>query len=387
MFNLAPPYPRDVAITLLVGFLLLLVVGTQRKSTPVLVAAGFVLGMVGLDGAEAFFVGMGIALAWSAFPIGVGRPRVAAALLLPALGAYSLWFVPQVINYVRLDGYINLTVLGPVTLPPGAILVSWGLVTPLAVYGAIRWLPRARGKPGERTALVLLLISASWVIAATIIPALLGEAFLSVGRAHRYWPLLYLSLALYAALGVSDLFERAKAARRWVAAALVAVVLAVALPSPVVAGLAVSDYGRESESIQWALRGDRRALLNLISPTTGDRCVAAVPFELDEPTWAYTGYRLVLFRWPVLHPGNLARIRWAGIYEHIPGDEQRIEDNRTLVRGLTDLRSWRQVADRYGVDVVVTASDRVGEGIFRRLPHERSRDQPYSVIRLTDCGT
>ena len=41
------------------------------------------------------------------------------------------------VSYFRLGGFVDTTFLGPVALPAWAILGAWGIITPLALVGAI----------------------------------------------------------------------------------------------------------------------------------------------------------------------------------------------------------------------------------------------------------
>lgn len=386
-YDLAPSFPRDVAWTLLVGCLLLLVQGLRSDATFVLVASGVVLGLVGLTGAESFFVGFGAVVAMTILPAHVARRRLAGCVLLPALGVYALWVVPQVLSYLRLGGYVNLTVVGPVTLPAWAILISWGILTPLAAVGVASCLPRARDDVVLRLVGAVTVVAGATVLAATIVPAVLGRAFLSLGRPHRYWPLLCFGVALLAALGVARVLAWASRGPRWMVPAVVVVVVGLALPSPVVASLALSREHRHHGLFEAAVRGDPAGLLNLVSPAAGGRCQVAVPLSLDSQVWAYSGYRLVAHRGRHRRPGNGARIRWRDIYEHITPPEQRLRDNRLLTNGSGSRARWDEVAAAYGVDVVVVPNARSYRPALRGRPRAAADDAPFTVFRLSRCGT
>jgi hypothetical protein len=382
-YNTPPPFPRDLALLLLIAFLVLLVAGLRRKRRDLLVAAGLVLGLAGLAGAESFFVGFAVALVIAAFPPGMDRRTVAPSLLLPAVGLYAVWLIPLAINYVRLGGFVNITIRPPVELTATAILSSWGIATPLAVIGFAWWVRRARTHPGARTALVLLAVTGGLLLFSALIPRGLGEAFLSLGRRHRYWPLLHLAVVTFAALGASEVLERAA---RWhvaVAGALAFILIALVGWSSVRSALADP---RSRDSLLEAVRGGPGALLNIVSSTPGRRCVAAVPPDIDIPTFAYTGYRLVLFRWP-LYTTNLARIRWREIYDHVPGDDERLVDNTTITTGSTDPAAWNELVRRYGVDVVVAPARFAQAPAFRGLPARPARglSQDYVVISVGPC--
>ncbi|MGH2734788.1 MAG: hypothetical protein ACRDKZ_04345 [Actinomycetota bacterium] len=383
-FNVTPPFPRDVALTLLVISVALLVAGLNRGRTRILVAAGVMIGAAGLMGAEAFYVGLGTVLLLVVLPPpALSRLRLLGLVVIPALAVYGLWLVPQLFHWLELGGYRNITLVAPVTLSALAIVVSWGLMTPFAIGGAGLTLRRARADPGVRVLVALALIAAAAVIGATALSELLGEAFLAIGRPHRYWPLLYLALALIAALGATAATQRLDQRRD--RALLMALVVLIGLISPTLTSLALPQERPLPEPLQRAVRGDDEALLNILDRRDGVSCHLAVPPLLTFLTQTYTGHRHVLFSYSPLHEGNLARIRWADIYDRIPDDEERREANRRLVSGHGGLTAWLDAVDRFEVDAIVIKEERADQLPFSTFRREEASDLPYTVVRVTDC--
>ena len=114
-------------------------------------------------------------------------------------------------------------------------------------------------------------------------------------------------------------------------AAVAAVLVGLGLPSSVHA----SSLGRPRHAglVTQSLRGDDTLLNRLLEDSgspSGARCVVAAPLNVDTAVASYTGYRSVLFRWDS-YKVNLARIRWRNIYEHVPGDRERLASNIVLV--------------------------------------------------------
>jgi hypothetical protein len=382
-YNMTPPFPRDLAFGLAVCALALALCGLRTKSTGLLVLAGVVLGLTGLADAESFFLGAAVFALFVLAPVRISRERALLTLLVPALAPYAFWLIPQAISYAQLGGYVNLTAVGPVSLPAWAIVFSWGIMLPLALVGTGVWLRGPLRDPGRRL-VTYVLVSAGFVtLLSTLVPRLLGEAFMTLGRSHRYWPLLGFALALIAAPGLCRLTDRASSMVPRVAVWAAAVVLAV--PSPALAGVALPGIF-EPPSLQAAARGDADALLNLIAPRPGGRCVAAVPRDIGPLVWSYTGYRLVMFWTSEPHPGNKPRIRWADIYQRIVPQRRRQHDNIALVTGEVSRRRWKRIAARYGVDVVVARDDAVVRGRGFPVVGARADDLPYTVFRLTGCG-
>jgi hypothetical protein len=385
--NLAPPFPRDMGFVLLMAFLFLLVAGLRRRNPPLVAGAGIALGLSGLTGGEAFFVGMAVAAVASAFPLGLPRRQVAAGLLLPSAGLFALWAVPLAINYLRLGGFANITVVGPVDLPPLAILVSWGIVTPFALYGAVSLIPRLRQDDGARVMVALVAAAVGFLLLATLFERL-GEGFLTLSRRHRYWPLLHLGLALLGAIGVSDLIERAAARRKAFAVALAVVVAALAVPSPLVGSLALNHLYKRSRLLAESLAGEPDTVLNRLA-AGGSRCTAAIPRgQLGALVFSYTGYRLVIASWNQGYVENRARIRWREIYEIIPADGERFADNAILTHRKTSREVLEGLIAKYGVDVIVRrAPDAdVLESMGYQVVYASGENQPLAVVWVSSCG-
>jgi hypothetical protein len=383
-FNQSPPFPREIALLLLLAFLALVVAGLAEKNTRLLVSAGIVLGLSGLAGAEAFFVGMGVAAVTAVLSPSLGRLRAAVSLIVPALAVYAIWLVPLAVSYLRLGGFVNITIRAPVNLTPLQILAAWGISSVLGVFGLIRWLPRAASDRRARVPLVLVVVAGSMLLLSALIPEGLGESFLALGRRHRYWPLLHLGVAIYAGLGASELLDRAVRWRAAFAVGLGLVLIALAVPSA-----ARPAFGRVDPLGGWlgpAVRGDPQALQNVLAPVPGWPCIAAVPSPLDTELFSYTGYRLVLYHWS-RYTENLARIRWMNIYDHIPGDAERQAENRLIVTGMTDPELWRMLVRKYGVDVVVAPAQRAGATPFEGSPTERAArgTRQYVVVWVDSC--
>jgi hypothetical protein len=384
--QLAPPWPRDVAYTLIVGYLLLAVLGLKSRNKALLAASGVTLGMTGLVGAEAFYVGLVAALALSLVPTGMSRWSVAAYMLIPTLVVAGLWFGPQIATLTRFE-YRDITQQAAVILPAGAVLGAWGITTPLAIWGLFRQIPRARSDSGIQVVLVWTLVSGTAVLVGSFLPALFGDALDSIGRSHRYWPLLHFGLALFAALAMTEMLERLWR-RRWLAATVVTMIIASALISPTVASLALPRVRPEPPELSRALRGEE-SFMNLLAPRPGGRCVVAIPMrpDLDTISWSYTGYRFVNHTTLNAHGVNPARIRWDGIYQSTTPVAVRKRDNLILTRGRTDTKTWRDTVAEYGVDIVVVPYEAVGSDVFEGYRPAYPDDVPYALFRLSDCGT
>lgn len=387
--NLTPPFPRDVAYVLMVAALLFLVIGIRDRSTASLVAGGLTIGMVGLTGGETFIVSFLAAVMLTLTGAVIGRVRLAVAVIAPALAIYSLWAAPMVVEYFRLEGFVG-TAARPVVLTPLAVLGSWGLVTPFALYGLLRWLPRRGSTPGIAVLVAALTSAVVTLVASAALPLYLGRGFSTLGRDHRYWPLVFLALAPLAALGLTELVGAVGRVRRGLGVAVGALTVVLAIPSPLLASIALPGERGSPELLADSLAGDPDTVLNLIAPRPGLRCVIATPIGLSHRTFSYTGYRMVLFRWA---PGpihrNAPHIRWSGIYKHIPDGVERLEANRVLTGGSSDEAAWERAADSYGVDIVVVPAGRADSPMFEGLRKKQSNaasGRSFMVVWRRPCS-
>jgi hypothetical protein len=395
--NLAPAFPRDLGFSLLSAFLLLLTVGFSRHSRRALIGAGVVLGMVGLTTGESMPFGLGAVALLTLAPspslvadeengekLRFTRVQVAAYVLGPALGVAALWVVPLIYNYLQLGGF-RASVNTPVILTPLAFLGSWGITVPFAVYGAYRFVPEVRWHPGARIILATLASGLALLLLPVLVPLLPVPGFTTLSRSHRYWPLLYLPVALYAAVGASRLEKAIAGKRRRVALSLSVLVVILAVPSPLLASIALPDKKPAPQALEQSLLG-KRTMLNLLAPQPGMRCVASVPPDWSHAAFAYTGYRLVLFRWTDNLRTNSAHVRWRGIYERIPTTEERNEANNALLIPL-DATEWKALANEWGVNVVTVPRWNLPSWVSEDYDVRRTsyRRVPVSVVWVKPC--
>ena len=383
--NLAPPFPRDLAFGLLISLLLAFALRVRHTTGWIEVAAGIVLGLIGLTGGETFIVGAALAGGVIVFD---SRTRVATAarLFVPALTLYALWLIPIALAYARLDGFVSITHIIPVALPATAIAVSWGLTTPLTLVWLATIMRARSGGRAVRLCVIAVVAAGAMLAASAVIPEVLGNAFDTLGRKHRYWPIFYLSLVLPAAVGFTAVVDWLRVRSRTLSIAAVALLACIAVASPVVASIALPTHIGLYPEIEAGMRREDDNLLHLLR-IEGPGCVVAAPQTISREVFSFTGYRMVLWTGNWLG-ANRARIRWAAIYEHIAPEEQRIADNKLLVTAAADPETWKQAAARYDVDLVVVPTERAGALALRGLesfPATYGMDQ-YVVMRVDDCA-
>ncbi|MDP9235149.1 MAG: hypothetical protein M3P01_11470, partial [Actinomycetota bacterium] len=284
--NLAPTFPRDLGFALLPAFLLLLILGFRNRSLAALTAAGVVLGLTGLSTGESMFAGLGTVVLIVAVPPvararskertgpdgeppdrdrsagpGPSRLRIAAALLLPSLGLWSLWIGPLAYNYFKFGGFTG-SANSPVVLPAGAFLGAWGMTAIFAVVGLIVWLPAVRRDAGARIVLTMMVVVAGLLLLAHVF----SKGFSTLSREHRYWPLMYLPLALLAAVGATRILTTIGERSRGVAIAVAVAIALLCVPSPILASVALPSAKHDQPEVERALTG-HRAMLSLVAPT------------------------------------------------------------------------------------------------------------------------
>ncbi len=380
--NLAPPLPLDVGLAFLLATLLLASVGVTRGGRGWFAAAGTALGAAGLVSAESFFIGLGVAFLLC-LPAGpVPRRWRAAALFGPALGLWSIWLVPLAASYLRLGGFVNTTILSAPGPSPYEVALSWGWAIPLGAWGLVRWVPRARTDAAARIPLALPAAAAIAVVASAAVPEVLGEGFMVLGRARRYWPLLHLGLAIYAGLGAADLLGMLTRRPAAIAAGAVVLALALALPVPMRVSYRLASQTPRSPEVERALLGDPGEVVSLVARAGRRPCVVAAPSRLTVPIFTVTGYRLVLYAaGSGARAGNAARIRWRDVYDTIPPESERVTANEELVGGGPDLRRW---IEAFGVDVIVAEPD-APAAPYAGLEAEGRSSDGTRVYRTGDC--
>ena len=271
----------------------------MRKSIGWFAASGAIIGLIGLTGGESFLVGVSTGVAVTLVQGAVPRLRALGALMGPLVAVYGLWILPILFSYFDLGGFVNITHITPVVLPALGFLGAWAPAIAFGIWGLVLAIKRLRSDLRARILLAVLGAALFSLVTSSLIPAFFGDAFSTLETKHRYWPYVYLALALIAAYGFADLLGRLLKKNAGGAALLAAVVFAVGLTSPVVAGVAVSRTDPAKplyRLVHSSLMDDRRTVLSVLADTAPGKCVVAVPEELSRAVFGLTGYRQVLWQ-------------------------------------------------------------------------------------------
>jgi hypothetical protein len=383
--NVVPPYPRDLTFALLPAFLLLLTRGITNRSRPYLVAAGTVLGGMGLaQGGEAFLVAALTTVVVIALTYRDGVFVRMASLVVPALLLFALWAAPLMINYFRHGGFFDMS-RSSLDYPLWAAAASWGVILPFGIYGLVRALPESRTSASVRVMTGFLLSATAALAGSALFEVVLGEGFGPVSRRHRYWPILCLAVAIFAAFGASDLFERLRK-RRMVALLSAGVVVLLAIPSPLLASLAYPEEAGTPKILKKSLIDRPPTFLDALAGRNGV-CTVASPRSMAHIIFAYTGHRAVAI---ILGPKlkeNRARVRWRDIYDVTETLENRLSDTNLLMSGGESVAQWRNLVAKYGVDAVVVQQSDIHMPSFDGHVKARfsTRARPFYVVWVGNC--
>jgi hypothetical protein len=386
--NLVPAHPRELTYALFLALILLLFLAVRTRKRIYLVASGCLLGIIGLTGGEAFIAGTLICGVVAVIAGDLGRIRTLAYIAIPAAVLYSLWFVPVLVNYGKYGGFVDLS-SPPVTLTPVQVLGGWGLVTPFAVLGIGLLIGRVRRAAGARLALTTLACVVALLLTAALLGPRIGAGFDTLGRAHRYWPMVFLAMAICAGFGLLRVLEWAARIHNLAAATLFVGISAIALASPwigtsEVKGFTLATRAARDSTLMETLQGDELTWMAVMSPSLGNRCTVAVPENISVGSYAYSGFRHILYGWA--SPGNTARVRWKDIYSYIPTDAERRTVNE-LVTAPTSPERFRDLVGRYGVDRVLVHESVVESPALQgyRTQGALGGEENFAVVYTGEC--
>jgi hypothetical protein len=315
-----PPLPRELGLVLLAAAGVLLALGLSKRSNPLLLTAGALLGCAGLVSVPALVAG----IAWTVAAVllaSSGR-RIASLLrvLAPAALVFALWAGPVLSGMIAHGGLVNVSPSLGREWPLWTALASWGLLVPLVLLGAARarrlGSARVVGAFGLATAGLLGLALArgafEWALA--------GNA--TVLHQGRIWPIAHLLGGAVAGVGLWSLVDWLEERRSRTGATAVIGLLGIGLVSPVFASISLSETMIEMKRGYHYRRADldegsflRRAAERLDPDDTvivrGDSPEAnALAFHL----FSFSGVRLADYDDPRLESNDL-RIRYRDLAE------------------------------------------------------------------------
>ena len=241
----APAFPRELGLVLLAGAGLLVGLGAARSITQPAILGGLILGSVGLVSVPMLFSG----IVWTLLALLVvepgGRLRFGVLTLAPAALVFSMWATPVLVDYVRFNGFVDVTPQLGVEWPLPTALGAWGLLLPLAVVGAVVVF-RARAVRERRVILWFLLGTTVMLVLARARAALDWDLSGNATVLHqgRVWPVAHLLGSALAGVAIVWIFDRIDRRRPALSIAFLTLVLLVGSLSMIVAA---TGFGRVLE--------------------------------------------------------------------------------------------------------------------------------------------
>jgi hypothetical protein len=233
--NVPPLIPRELSVCIAPFAVWLLVRGLRDGPAAVLWAAGAATGFAFLIGP----VAGGFCIAWAIGMAAVRRTPAVWRTLAAAAVVAAVWLVPLGLAYGRYGGFVSITHITAVNPTLPQTVVALGVLLPLGVAGTAAIAARP---DGIARAEVLLL----WALpaAACAIGAVLGHRSDLLGtpallRWSRYLPFVALGLAIPGGVAAERAVAWARRGGAGAAAAAAAVLVALAVPSTVLATVAV----------------------------------------------------------------------------------------------------------------------------------------------------
>lgn len=240
------------------------------------------------------------------------------AILGSAVAVFALWAGPVIGDYLRYDGFVNITPQLGVEWELGVALASWGLLLPLAIGGAIVLFTQP---PVVSRPLLACLAASVGLFVLAIARARLdwgvfgNETLLHQGR---MWPPLHMLAAALGALAFLAAYGWLRQRARALAAVSATAVVTLGLASPVVASTSITDILRShTEGFDYAEPDlGRGAFVQRAAAHLGPDVVVEVQGSDDIAflLFQFSGTKLATYDDPRLI-GNELRVRFSDLAE------------------------------------------------------------------------
>ncbi len=312
VYELFPPaLPRELGVILLGAAGLLCIIAARNRLRRVEILAGACAGLAGLVSVPMFMSSL-VWMAVASLAVRENRWRYVKHTVGGAGLVFALWGLPVIVDYIRFDGFVNITPRLGKEWPFHIAAASWGLLLPLFALGVYLSLKR---REVEDRGLLAFAAGTSALLLLSILRGqfewdLWGNATLL--HQGRVWPPLHLLGAVFG--GAALMWIYGKIISKVRAAMVVVLILGVGAVSPLFASVHLTDlmdrgaagfvYG--GDDIQ-----DSDSFINqaarVLEPA--DVVIVEGPRELAFKLFEFSGVRLATYDHPALETNDL-RIRF-----------------------------------------------------------------------------
>ncbi|MDQ4124475.1 MAG: hypothetical protein M3134_02595 [Actinomycetota bacterium] len=239
VYELFPPaLPRELGLVVAGIAVVTLLWALERGTRRARVLAGVVAGLVGVVSVPM----LSTALVWTVVAclfVRGARWRAAADVFVPAILVFGTWAVPVGIGYLRYGGFVDITPRLGMEWPLPTALASYGLLLPLAVAGVVI----ARRAEEGRVLLWLAAASAALLGLAVARDVFDWTVWNNATLLHqgRMWPPVHLLAGVFGGVALERAYRALAGRSTRLAAAVLAAVLAVAVMSPVLASIRLTE--------------------------------------------------------------------------------------------------------------------------------------------------
>jgi hypothetical protein len=309
VYELLPPaLPRELGLVVAGIGALLLLLAVERGTLSHRVTAGVVAGLVGVVSVPMLFT----ALVWAGVAclfVRVRRGRACLSTVGPALAVFALWAAPVAFGYVDHGGFVDITPRLGKEWPLPTALASYGLLLPLAIAGAVI---------ARRSILVALMLASTALLGLAVAREVFDWAVwdnATLLHQGRMWPPVHLLAGALGGVAVVRGYDLLRQRSRALAAGTLAIGLAVAAGSPVLASRRMREILDEHRdgyvygSADYARDSFVREAAEHLDP---DDVVAGGSDRLLWALFQLSGARLARYDDPGLD-GNDLRIRYADL--------------------------------------------------------------------------
>lgn len=349
-----PPLPRELGLVILAAAAIAIAWARSSKDRRVVVAAGVLVGAVGLVSVPLFMSAIAWAVASWALTRGSWRDAVTIALV--AAFVFGFWAGPVVSSFISYGGFVNITPTLGKEWDLWTALTSWGVLLPLAAAGIVACI---RSRAGDARVLLGFILGTTLLLGFAVARgafdwSLAGNATLL--HQGRVWPPAHLLGAACAGIALAIGYAWLRARTRSLAIVGSVLVLGLGVASPALASRALTDIIRfEHDGFSYGSEDlASGSFIDRASRVLDPDDIVSVPSddELGFLLFQFSGCRLATYDDPRLD-GNDLRIRFEDLAEkwneQIAGTGFRPDyialpegsaTQRAVVRGAYDGETW-----------------------------------------------